>query len=188
MVHAQVVEKWVLWPQGMQWKREFYGPRALDERKQNSIRLCMITHTYNCALSTCTHILGKVHFMCIHDKIKDGKCLALKQEPVILIRLIMTLLESSSTLAYLAKEKKKLTNIISFCIWIIFWCACILYSVFGRIRFLPSQVRRIKSNIHNQFSPNIINAKIYVNSINLGFTRYRIWRDSGICQLFAILS
>lgn len=86
MVHAQVVEKWVLWPQGMQWKREFYGPRALDERKQNSIRLCMITHTYNCALSTCTHILGKVHFMCIHDKIKDGKCLALKQEPVILIR------------------------------------------------------------------------------------------------------
>lgn len=166
MVHAQVVEKWVLWPQGMQWKREFYGPRALDERKQNSIRLCMITHTYNCALSTCTHILGKVHFMCIHDKIKDGKCLALKQEPVILIRLIMTLLESSSTLAYLAKEKKKLTNIISFL----------------------SQVRRIKSNIHNQFSPNIINAKIYVNSINLGFTRYRIWRDSGICQLFAILS
>lgn len=50
MVHAQVVEKWVLWPQGMQWKREFYGSRALDERKQNSIRLCMITHTYNCAL------------------------------------------------------------------------------------------------------------------------------------------
>lgn len=43
----------------------------------------MITHTYNCAL-------GKVHFMCIHDKIKDGKCLALQPEPVILIRLIMT--------------------------------------------------------------------------------------------------
>lgn len=48
MVHAQVVEKWVLWPQGMQWKREFYGPRALDERKQNSIRLCMKTHIQLC--------------------------------------------------------------------------------------------------------------------------------------------
>lgn len=143
MVHAQVVEKWVLWPQGMQWKRGFYGPRALDECKQNSIRLCMITHTYNCALSTCTHILGKVHFMCIHDKIKDGKCLALKQEPVILIRLIMTLLESSSTLAYLAKEKKKLTNIISF-----LHMNYILVCMYFKLRFWQNTVSAKSSTTH----------------------------------------
>lgn len=103
MAPGHAVEKGVLWPQGPWWMQAKLNQALHDN-----------THTYNCALSTCTHILGKVHFMCIHDKIKDGKCLALKQEPVILIRLIMTLLESSSTLAYLAKEKKKLTNIISF--------------------------------------------------------------------------
>lgn len=60
----------------------------------------MITHTYNCAL-------GKVNFMCIHDKIKDGKCLALQPEPVILIRLIMTPYLNLQALWLIWQKKKK---------------------------------------------------------------------------------
>lgn len=99
MAPGHAVEKGVLWPQGPWWTQAKLNQALHDN---THIQLC-IKHMYT--------YFGEGPF---HDKIKDGKCLALKQEPVILIRLIMTLLESSSTLAYLAKEKKKLTNIISF--------------------------------------------------------------------------